>query len=397
MSNDFFKVLKVSAVLDYQDGPLIFTAEDAVGTRFLCSFLQTSEFGTEYLCVPVSLGRLNSFLKGTKDLRFIYEHAESQDFYKLITTQEEDAELKAKQISFDEINHNLLPDDGYFYDPVEYEETELERNRTLVEVSLDIPEARNATVINSYTLSNLLESIQDAIKYGYKKVISGLPQTQRGLISGESFYTFQVYSFSTSSFTIHLRSSVHSDRLFGDGEVDQAVGKVAELIRISGNPEHAINFLKQNKGHFVSSIKKLIKIPIDNKCELVFSSKPSLNRSPINRYILSYDVALKLQTALAAENELSDESVDYIGRFVDVITSGVKTKWRLRLESGEIVAGEIDRSKSITLSGVTISQSVYQIFCKEILLEDAEGNTRKKLLLYDYKEYSFNDATSVIP
>lgn len=117
MSNDFSKRLSVSHVIDYNDGPLIFAAQDSVGTRYLCTFLQTLEAGTEYLCVPISRGRLNSFLKGTKDLRSVYAEPEEVEFYKLLTTLEQSEPLVAEPVNLDEIKPELLPAAGYYCDP----------------------------------------------------------------------------------------------------------------------------------------------------------------------------------------------------------------------------------------------------------------------------------------
>ena len=113
MAIELEKRISVGTVIDYYDGPLIFTAYDKVGTAFLCTFLENSGDGTEYLCVPISGRRLESFLKGNEDLRSVYTSPETEDYYKLVATDNEESELKATLIDFDSIPQSLLPAEGY--------------------------------------------------------------------------------------------------------------------------------------------------------------------------------------------------------------------------------------------------------------------------------------------
>ena len=387
------KLLTVARVVDYYDGPLIFTAVDAIGTRYLCAFLQQKEEGTEYLAVPVSLGRLNSFLKGTLDLRSVFLEPEVEEYFLILTTSTSDT-VEAVPVDLSSIRENLLPAAGYFAEHQEDEPDEIVRNRTVIEASLDIPEARNATVIDSYTLAELLFGIQDSIKYGYKKKIARLSAQARQKAGEPQYYTFQAYKFSISSFTIHLRSALTGSNLIGYSELDEAVALVAKFLQLASNPAEALALLREYKGHFVAAIRRLIEVPVERKCAMRFGWRTSEIGARMTRHSVSYDEATTLQRVLADASELQDELIDLEGVFVNVKTTGRKPEWTIQTDDGLTHTGHIDPSKTISLFGITVHDKRYLVRCKERIWETAAGKQQRDLWLYDYKDITHAAAPS---
>src|SRR6266478_990532 len=179
MSNAFSKTLSVVSVIEYHDGPLLFTAEDPIGTRYICAFLETKPTGTEYLCVPLSPARFNSFLNGARDLRSLFEEPEIAEFYKIVTLADDAQWLIATPLEMGSVQRDLFPAAGYFVPPSEWHPKEVERNHSLVEASIEVQEALNHPLIETDTLSEFLTGIQDALRFACRRAISERPKEDR--------------------------------------------------------------------------------------------------------------------------------------------------------------------------------------------------------------------------
>lgn len=105
--------LTLGSVLDYYDGPLLFTAKDALWNWYLSVFLETTEAGSEYVRVRVSEERLNEFMVGHRDLKSMYSHPEADEFYTLITNTADEF-LEAKPVESRDLKTHLLPRSGYY-------------------------------------------------------------------------------------------------------------------------------------------------------------------------------------------------------------------------------------------------------------------------------------------
>ena len=73
--------LTISQILVYYDFPEIFIATNQVETTFLCLLVSTEQERTAYISTPISKRRLSDFIKGTIDLRDIFEKPEVEQWY----------------------------------------------------------------------------------------------------------------------------------------------------------------------------------------------------------------------------------------------------------------------------------------------------------------------------
>lgn len=100
---------------------------------------------------------------------------------------------------------------------------------------------------------------------------------------------------------------------------------------------------------------------------------------------MSYDDAVRLQKALELESELEQELTEYVGFFTLINTESNPHKWGFQHDDDELLHGEVDTSKKITIAGVPTRTVRYRIWCEEKIIEDAGGKTKKLTLLYDFK------------
>ena len=104
--------------LEFYDVPQIITATDATGMRYLCTLFKHESSGYSYLGVQISEPRLMAFIGGQLDLRDAYVHPEVDNA--LYIVKSENGSLTATCIlQPSELNEDMLPEAGYFYDNTE--------------------------------------------------------------------------------------------------------------------------------------------------------------------------------------------------------------------------------------------------------------------------------------
>ena len=70
------KKLYIERILDFCDVPQLFIARDAFDTIYLCLLFE-DEPSCRYTAIRVSSERLQSFLSGREDLRFLFDNPEN--------------------------------------------------------------------------------------------------------------------------------------------------------------------------------------------------------------------------------------------------------------------------------------------------------------------------------
>ena len=70
------KKLYIERILDFCDVPQLFVARDAFDTIYLCLLFE-DEPSCRYTAIRVSSERLQSFLSGKEDLRFLFDNPEN--------------------------------------------------------------------------------------------------------------------------------------------------------------------------------------------------------------------------------------------------------------------------------------------------------------------------------
>ncbi len=372
-------------VLDFANGPLLFTAQDAGESTYVCAFLQNTDEGTQYLCTQVAGGRLNTFLHGNMDLRSLIERAPLKQYFLLLTTDDENIPLMAEPVALDSIAPELLPAENYFV-PVLIEESPLIRNRTAIEASLDVPEAEREHVLSAYTLSAFLKIIQDLIKFCYKKDISKLPNTLAKKAFGLPLnYTAEVYAVAAGSFTVKLRSKAVSEDgfvEFSEVLIERGLRKVAQILQATDETDSVIAILKQNKGHLVSAYRNLLSFLIEEKGTLNLKWSNPSDRSHLNSFRITAKAASRIQKAISSETDIEEELVEIEG--VLEIIDAVNQKWALQVEGAEIVRGELAENSTISLAGLIVESQRYRFKCREEIREDAIGRETKTMILLEH-------------
>ena len=68
--------LTIDRILDFCDVPQLFVARDAFDTIYLC-LLYDDETSCQYTAIRISNNRLQLFLNGEEDLRYLYDNPET--------------------------------------------------------------------------------------------------------------------------------------------------------------------------------------------------------------------------------------------------------------------------------------------------------------------------------
>ena len=110
--------LTLTATLEFYDVPQIFTATDATSTRYLCTLFSHEADGYRYLGVQISEPRLMAFIGGQLDLREAYLYPEVENALYVVNASNE--RLDATPIMATDVNEDMLPEPGYFFDAADF-------------------------------------------------------------------------------------------------------------------------------------------------------------------------------------------------------------------------------------------------------------------------------------
>ena len=100
-------------LVDY-DGPQVFVAEDAVGTRLLCVLVSESAESNRYLAVAISSQRLSALKASVIDLREIFAKPERTDWYLIECAGTPNGHLRLLPQGEQPIREDWLPEPGFF-------------------------------------------------------------------------------------------------------------------------------------------------------------------------------------------------------------------------------------------------------------------------------------------
>ncbi|MBO7464159.1 MAG: hypothetical protein J6T96_16350 [Bacteroidales bacterium] len=114
------RTLTLDKILDYYDFPQIFTADDAVGTRYLCLLFAYDDVNRfQYIGVQISKQRLDTYVAGKLDLRDAYLNPETENAVFLVIVKDQNI-TAVKQLQPSEITEDMLPEKDYFFDVDNY-------------------------------------------------------------------------------------------------------------------------------------------------------------------------------------------------------------------------------------------------------------------------------------
>lgn len=113
--------LELENILAFHDVPQLFLGRDVVGTKYLCLLYNSDKYDHRYVAIRISDERLEAFLKKEVDLRSLFIDPEiSNDYY--IVSYYDFCYHWWKYIHEGDLPEDMLPDEGYFFEGLYYEE-----------------------------------------------------------------------------------------------------------------------------------------------------------------------------------------------------------------------------------------------------------------------------------
>ena len=377
------KKLTVDLILMFYDFPQVFIGKDLADARYVCMITDDSEVGPNFACVPISTRRIYELVTGKLDLRSAFQNPEVNELYMANFAAGEEAELHMGEAKHERLPDRFLPASDLVFDG--FDEVSLaaaELATTVSFVSLEVPEAVESARIKSATLAEFLHVFQAALR-NLSRVAARI--AKRPLKRGDDSSSADVYGFARGSFTIKFRSSFPSDILGDNPSFSMALEHLNKFLALADDPVQAIDYLQTIKGHAASSVIRLVFFLAEHSAPIkVEWATPSMRKSARTQLSLASIKALAEQCR--QRNDLTIEEVTIRGRVskADVDTA----TWKIHSEEDdEVFAGEIAEGAGINLSGVVMTNTVYEFTCQEVIeIVPATGKEKRRLLLTAYRE-----------
>ncbi len=376
------KEIRHIRTLVYFDGPQVYEGIDQVGTKYICVAISQCDDGIKYLCTSVSYLRLNKFYMDEIDLRSIFTESETEEYFIIDIDDENYISKKIDTISFDQLTENMLPDSGFllnldcdFRDEIVKES--YNKNRAIVHLSLYSSKDEEQPKIFTGLLIGALQNFQSLIMHAYKKANSELDKAERQLLNLPSKYSFDVYGFANSSFSVHLQSQDTGD-FFGYVDVDKALSKIDEIVNNIDDPEKTLLIIRKNKGHLANVYIKLLKYVVENDISLKYTWKiPSIESLPKSNHI-PFRKALPVYELLNKWEELKKEEIILEGKLIEANTD--TREWIIETNDGEWLNGIVEKNSKISFIGKRLGKK-YKLICEETIEEQYVSGKEKRLLV----------------
>lgn len=357
------KQLKLSQILVYYDIPEIIVAKDEVGTNYLCLLVESEAENVLYISTAISTNRLSSFIVGKFDLKEIFAHPETNQFYYF---EKIDELITAHYWEKGPIPEDYLPDEGFFYQK-ETEENKLiineaiEKNNAIVHLA--ISDLNDSYSIEAEYLGDFMKLYQSVIENTYKKAISKQNVKDKKNLYIPQNYKLRAFASSYGSFNIHLYSTAQMS-LFGNSIIELGLSQFEDLLSGYDETENYLEKLRSIKGHSIGSFKKMVKKLIDNDLKIKHKwYSPGLDR--VRYSVIDKTKAELIYSILNSSEELAEEIKTFEGVFVQVDIN--KGTWRVYCENEDKeFRGE---SSNDLLQGVIVETTTYKLTCKEIIEE----------------------------
>ncbi|KQV44898.1 DUF6575 domain-containing protein [Duganella sp. Root336D2] len=378
------KILTQDLVLLFYDVPQVFLARDQIGCRYVCMIgNDDTDSGPIYSCVAISAARADMLTSGKLDLRSVFEAPELSEFYLAHFSTGDDRTLAAKQAEYAIFPANSLPGEGLVFNEFdEVAQAAAELNTTVSFVSLDVPEAAQSARIRSATLGGFLFLFQAIVRNLSRSVAR---TAKRPLKRDDDSFAADVFGFAQGSFKIKFRSAYPSD-ITGESPVFTiAMAEVQKFLALADNPAKAIEYLQAVKGHTASSLIKLLGFLSEHAAGIHMEwATPSMSSAYGSR--LELDNIRQLFEMCRLRTDLTVQEVILRGR-VDLAAHKAGSWKIISEEDQESYSGEILPGSPISLSGMIITNAVYEFTCEEhIETVPATGREIRRLLLKNYKK-----------
>lgn len=377
------KTVLHTTTLFYYDGPQIFEARDSIGGHYVALLGGLHEGKDRYLVVGVAPERLRQFRAGRLDLRSLMVESGKDEWY-LAATNDLSQPLVIEPQRARLVDSDFLPEDGFVLHDRPADEVTLrearERNRLVLEVSTDPPEAADDHRIRLNTLIGLLSRIQTMVKHAYKAALKELSDSDRNSIDETDAHLLDVVvPAAAGSFRILLEEArLPKQRLdlFHHSELTLALKRVDALFEHVSSPPQTLAILKENRGHLAGAYLKLLRFLVDNHTNLRYSWADPTFATP-SHHEVSESEAGPLVEVLSRVANLGAESVVLLGNFIKFDRS--TGSWGLRVEGKELL-GKI-KEGGPSLDGLIVGNR-YKFSCiEEVAIIEGTGRESRTLYL----------------
>lgn len=376
--------LTINEILEYYDGIQLFIGQDVLGVFYVCLLVEQAETDL-FLCCPVTDTRLRSFMAGEIDLLEIYKSPEVEDLALLRINDYTTSEHLLEPLAVSDLPPKWLPSQGYHITPHESLEALVEesrrKHRAVFHLSLRVPESQTETQIGTTRLAEALQIFQNLVTNAWKRVSNVYDKASQVFLERDILSDFNVYGFSSGSFTVLLQSEAHAE-LFGDMGIAEALERIDQLTASLQDDATALEIIRQNKGHLADSYIRFLEYLSREKTAVSYSWTVPSFQAPRSQAI-STSTAEKYYSLFISVEDLSVESKTLVGRFTKVNTAS--KLWTIRSESDDkhysgSTSGNI-------LSGVVIETQPYRLYCEEHLqVELGTGKEHIDLVLLRLEE-----------
>lgn len=368
------KTAALLTTLVFYDGPELFIAKDKFGTHYLSLAVPEAD-RVLYVSVPLTYDDLGAVLDGSAQLRDLMRRNADDGWY-ISDPLVEGFQRFTLSLREGTMPLAFLPDPGFdlsswLPEPSELAELASVRGRPVIGIRVDPPEAGSSATIRTNTLAALLIEFQKLVRHARGK----LRQKGKSVLPDRSVdYTLNTLAFGKGSFRVYFESAGESD-LFGSNEIEMALRLINDVLEDASNTDRVVEQLRQMRGHFVASLRRMLEILDANSTFLEIDwTTPG---EEVRRTRISRSAVGPLLARLKETESLSKEIRVFSGCFLRAdVSSG---SWKLKTASeGEEVSGRSRDSQ--LLSGVVIEKGMYSVVCEEEIEEDLVSGREKHVL-----------------
>lgn len=367
------------ATLFWYDGPQVFEARDPIGGHYVAVAIEEPPGTSRYLVVGVAPEELRRLRSGIVDLRSVLLDASGEKWYLTSADADPSGALGIAQQTGALAETEFLPEAGFFLHSNLTDDSTLvesrQRNRLVVELVTEPPEAADEHRIRLETLVDILGGVQTMVKHAYGVAWRGLSKDYRSILDkGAEPLLDVVVPAAPGSFRVLLEAA-QTPNLIGESEVARALRRVDALFEHVADADRALDTVRGYKGHLAGAYLRLMRLLADRDTCLRYSWAEPAAADVVHRGVTAAE-AVRLVPLLTDVANLSTESVSLVGEFERFHRkTGL---WGLLTEGGK-VSGKI-RDDGPRLDGLRVGGR-YRFWCVEEI-ELIRGTGREKRTLY---------------
>ncbi len=367
------------ATLFWYDGPQVFEARDPIGGHYVAVAIEEPPGTSRYLVVGVAPEELRRLRSGIVDLRSVLLDASGERWYLTSADADPSGALGIAQQTGALAETEFLPEAGFFLHSNLTDDSTLvesrQRNRLVVELVTEPPEAADEHRIRLETLVDILGGVQTMVKHAYGVAWRGLSKDYRSILDkGAEPLLDVVVPAAPGSFRVLLEAA-QMPNLIGESEVARALRRVDALFEHVADADRALDTVRGYKGHLAGAYLRLMRLLADRDTCLRYSWAEPAAADVVHRGVTAAE-AVRLVPLLTDVANLSTESVSLVGEFERFHRkTGL---WGLLTEGGK-VSGKI-RDDGPRLDGLRVGGR-YRFWCVEEI-ELIRGTGREKRTLY---------------